>query len=151
MALLGSPVRRVEDARLLVGESRFVANLEMPGLLEVTYVTATAPHALIRSIDVSAAKAVPGVVDVVTGADVDLGPLRLMNPDYPSSMTRPPLAVDRVRFVGEAVAAVVAESVNAGADAAAAVVVEYEPLPAVVDPEKARLDQVLLFPESETN
>src|SRR5690348_13168570 len=93
MALLGSSVRRVEDARLLVGDSRFVANLPLPGVLEVVYVTATAPHALIRSVDVSAAKAVPGVVEVVTGADLDLGPLRLMNPDYPASMTRPLLAL----------------------------------------------------------
>ena len=90
MALLGSSVPRVEDARLLVGDSRFVANLELPGVLEVTYVTSTMPHALIRSIDVTAAKAVPGVVDVLTAADVDLGPLgphesRLPGVDDPSA------------------------------------------------------------------
>jgi carbon-monoxide dehydrogenase large subunit len=141
----------VEDARLLVGESRFIANLELPGVLEVTYVTSTMPHALIRSIDVTAARAVPGVVDVLTAADVDLGPLGLMNPEFPSSMTRPLLATDRVRFAGEAVVAILAESVSAGADAAALVEVDYDPLPAVVDPEKARGDEVLLFPAAGTN
>ena len=58
MVLLGSSVRRVEDARLLVGASRFVANLELPGVLEVTYVTSAMAHALIRSIDVAAARAI---------------------------------------------------------------------------------------------
>ena len=151
MALLGSSVPRVEDARLLVGDSRFVANLELPGVLEVTYVTSTMPHAVIRSIDVTAAKAVPGVVDALTAADVDLGPLGLMNPDFPSSMTRPLLATDRVRFAGEALVAIVAESVSAGADAAALVEVDYDPLPAVVNPERAGGDEVLLFPEAGTN
>ncbi len=136
---------------MLAGASRFVANLELPGVLEVTYVTATIAHALIRSIDVSAAKVVPGVVDVVTAADLDLGPLGLLHPEYPSSMTRPLLANDRVRFVGEALVAIIAESVSAGADAAAVVDVDYEPLAAVVDPKTARGDDVLLFPEAGTN
>ncbi len=151
MPTLGSPVRRVEDARLLVGASRYVADLDLPGVLDVSYVTATIAHARILSIDVSAARAVPGVVDIVTAAELDIGPLGLMNPGYPKDMVRPLLATERVRFVGEAVVAILAETASAGADAAALVEVDYEPLPVVVAPEAAARSEVLLFPESGTN
>ena len=137
MATLGSPVLRVEDRPLLVGASAFIADLPLPGVLDVSYVTATLAHGRIRSIDVGAARAVPGVVDVVTAADLDLGPVPPTNAAFPKEMERPLLAADRVRFVGEAVVAIVAETASAGADAAALVEVEYEPLPAVVDPEAA--------------
>ena len=74
-----------------------------------------------------------------------------MNPDFPASMTRPLLATDRVRFAGEAVVAIVAESVSAGADAAALVEVDYDPLPASWTPNGLAGDEVLLFPEAGTN
>jgi carbon-monoxide dehydrogenase large subunit len=151
MALLGTPVPRVEDARFLVGASRYVADLDLPGVLTVTYVTSPVAHAEIRAIDVTAARAAPGVVDVVTAADLDLGPLPALNPAYPEAMLRPLLATGRVRFVGEPVAAVVAETDSAGADAAALVEVDYEPLPVVVDPEAAGRDELLLFPDAGTN
>lgn len=151
MASIGSPVLRVEDARLLTGGGRYVADLELPGCLEVTYVVSTIAHARISSIDVSAARHVPGVVDVVSAEDLDIGPLALMNPGFPKQMERPLLATDRVRFVGEAVVAVVAETASAGADAAALVEVDYEPLPAVVDPETAARGEVLLFPDAGSN
>ena len=151
MALLGSPVPRVEDARFLVGASRYVADLDLPAVLTVTYVTSPVAHAEIRHLDVTAARAAPGVVDVITAGDVDLGPVPTMNPAYPEAMLRPLLATGRVRFVGEPVAAVVAETDAAGADAAALVEVDYEPLPVVVDPEAARRDEVLLFPDAGTN
>lgn len=151
MATLGSPVLRVEDRPLLVGASAFIADLPLPGVLDVSYVTATLAHGRIRSIDVGAARAVPGVVDVVTAADLDLGPVPPTNAAFPKEMERPLLAADRVRFVGEAVVAIVAETASAGADAAALVEVEYEPLPAVVDPEAASGGEVLLFPEAGTN
>jgi carbon-monoxide dehydrogenase large subunit len=151
MPLLGSPVRRVEDARFLVGATRYVADLDLPGVLTVTFVTSPVAHAEVRAIDVTAARAVPGVVDVVTAADVDLGPLPALNPAYPEAMLRPLLATGRVRFVGEPVAAIVAETEIAGADAAALVEVDYEPLPVVVDPEAAAGDELLLFPDAGTN
>jgi carbon-monoxide dehydrogenase large subunit len=141
----------VEDARLLVGASRYVADLDLPDVLTVTYVTSTAAHAEIGAIDVSAARAVPGVVEVVTGADLDVGPLPALNPAYPDAMLRPLLATGRVRFVGEPVAAIVAETATAGADAAALVEIEYNPLKVLVDPETAARDAELLFPEAGTN
>ncbi len=151
MPLLGTPVRRVEDARLLIGAGQYIANLDLPSVLTVTFVTGTVAHAEIRAIDVAAARAVPGVVDVVTSGDIDLGPVPPMNPAYPEAMLRPLLATDRVRYVGEPVAAIVAESATAGEDAAALVEVDYEPLPALVDPEAAARDEVLLFREAGTN
>jgi carbon-monoxide dehydrogenase large subunit len=151
MPLLGTPVPRVEDARFLVGATRYVADLDLPGALTVTYVTSPLAHAEVRAIDVTAARAVPGVVDVVTAADVDVGPLPALNPAYPEAMLRPLLASERVRFVGEPVAAIVAETDTAGADAAALVEVDYEPLPVVVDPEAAARDELLLFPDAGTN
>ena len=151
MALLGTPVPRVEDARFLVGATRYVADLDLPGVLTVTYVTSPLAHAEVGAIDVTAARGVPGVVDVVTAADVDLGPLPALNPAYPEAMLRPLLATGRVRFVGEPVAAIVAETDTAGADAAALVEVDYEPLPVVVDPEAAAGDERLLFPDAGTN
>ncbi len=151
MPLLGSPVPRVEDARLLVGASRYVADLDLPSVLTVTYVTSPVAHAEITAIDVTAARTAPGVVEVVTAADLDVGPLPALNPAYPDAMLRPLLATGRVRFVGEPVAAIVAETGTAGADAAALVEIDYQPLPVVVDPEAAGRDEVLLFPDAGTN
>ena len=102
MPLLGSPVRRVEDARFLVGASQYVADLDLPSVLDVTYVTATVAHAVIRAIDVTAARSAPG-----RGRRGDRGrrgprAAAPLNPDYPEAMRRPLLATGRVRFVGEA-------------------------------------------------
>ncbi len=151
MPLLGTPVRRVEDARFLVGAGRYVADLDLPDVLTVTYVTSPVAHAEIRAVDVTAARTAPGVVDVVTAADLDLGLLPALNPAYPEAMLRPLLATGRVRFVGEPVVAIVAETDTAGADAASLVEIDYEPLPVVVDAEAAGRDELLLFPEAGTN
>ena len=75
-----------------IGASQYVADLDLPAVLDVTYVTATVAHAVIRDIDVAAARAVPGVVDVVTAADLDLGCWSRSNPAYPEAMLRPLLA-----------------------------------------------------------
>jgi aerobic carbon-monoxide dehydrogenase large subunit len=151
MSLVGTPVARREDHRLLTGGAHFIANLDLPGALSVTYVISTVAHGVIRAIDVDAARSVSGVVDIVTAADLDFGPQPQLSPAYPSAMARPLLADGRVRFVGEAVAAVVTETEAAGEDAAELVDVDYELLPAVADLEVAERGEVLLFPEVGSN
>ncbi|MBO0746885.1 MAG: xanthine dehydrogenase family protein molybdopterin-binding subunit, partial [Acidimicrobiaceae bacterium] len=145
----GDPVVRVEDARLLKGESRYVADLELPDAAHVTYVTSTAPHARIRSVDVSSARKMPGVLDVVTAEDLDIEPSPPAG--APEAMARPWLALDVVRFVGEPIVAIVSETAESGADAADEVVVDLEPLPAVPDMDRALAGDVLVFPEAGTN
>ncbi len=151
MSILGNRVLRVEDPRFLRGEGRYVENLPLEGAVTVTFVRSLLPHARITGIDTSAAEAIPNV-QVLTGADVDVGPLA--PPPIPlieQRMTRPLVATDVVRFVGEIVAVVVSETRASGEDAAELVVVDYDPLPAVVRPEDALKDEVVLFPEVGTN
>jgi CO/xanthine dehydrogenase Mo-binding subunit len=131
MAIGGRGLRRKEGRGKVDGSTRFTADLEMPGLAQVQLVLSHLPSARIRSIDVSAARAAPGVLAVVTGADL---------PDVEAGGPDKPLAVDRVFYAGQPVAAVVAETEAAAADAAALVEVDFEPLPPVVNPEQAMLD-----------
>ncbi|HEV7861766.1 MAG TPA: xanthine dehydrogenase family protein molybdopterin-binding subunit, partial [Acidimicrobiia bacterium] len=135
-SLLGNAVRRVEDPEVLHGRAAYVDDLDLPGVLHLTFVRSTVPHADLRSVDVAEAAAMRGVAGVFSAADLDVpvAPgLMVVNPAF----ARPPLARGRVRFVGDMVAAVVAESRAAAIDAAELVIVDYEPLPAVVDPEAA--------------
>lgn len=129
--------RPVEDRRFVLGQGRYVADVKLPGTAEVAVVPSPHAHARILRIDVSKAAAAPGVLAVVTGRDLagDINPL----PNYLDTPAVQffPLAVDKVRFAGEWVAAVVAVDRYAAEDAAELVEVEYEPLPAVVDAEKA--------------
>src|SRR6266513_3080347 len=150
-SILGTAVRRVEDPDLLVGVAQFVDDLPLAGALHLVLVRSSYAHARITSVDVADARAMPGVVAVFTAADLQL-------PPYEGFMTlnekckRPPLAEGKVRFVGDCVAAVLAETRTAGVDAAEAVIVEYDPLPAVVDPEAALApDAPLQFEELGTN
>jgi carbon-monoxide dehydrogenase large subunit len=152
MSLRGTPVPRREDRALLMTGGSFVADLDLPGALVVHYVTSPQAHARITRCDIAAARQAPGVVDVVTAADLDgLGPMPQPSPDLPTGMARPLLAADVVRFVGEAVVAVVAVDATAAADAVELVEIDYETLPVVVDLESAAGDGVLLFPEIGTN
>ena len=151
MPLLGTAVRRVEDAALLTGRGTFVADVALPGALHAHFVTSTVAHAVIVSVDVSAARAAPGVVDVLTASDVELAPLAPLNPAWPAAMARPLLATERVRFVGEPIVAVVAESAEQAADAADLVVVEYDDLAPVIGFDRALSDETLLFPDAGTN
>jgi carbon-monoxide dehydrogenase large subunit len=138
---IGAALRRREDGPLLLGRGRFVADLDAPHALHVAFVRSPHAHARIERIDSALALALPGVVAVRTGTDLaraGVQPMRalwsLQTPDGP--MREPPrraLALDRVRFVGEAVAMVLAESRLAALDAAEAVAVDYQPLPAVAD------------------
>jgi carbon-monoxide dehydrogenase large subunit len=135
-SILGTSVRRVEDPELLTGASTYVGDLPLDGAVHLAFVRSPLAHARLAGIDVRAAAAAPGVVAVLTAADLDLPAhhgFMVVNPDLP----RPPLATDRVRFVGEAVAVVVGESPAAAVDAVELVEVDYDALPAVVDPEAA--------------
>ena len=117
MSILGTRVVRTEDPRLLTDGGTYVADLRDPrldGAVHATFVRSTVAHALIGGVDVAGARAMPGVVDVLTGADVDLAPIAGVTN---RAMSRPYLAVDRVRFVGEPVAVVLTERADQGADA----------------------------------
>lgn len=153
MSILGTRVlRAAEDPRFLTGGDRYIDNLPLPGAAEVVYVYATVAHAAIVSIEVVEAQAMPGVLGVYVGADIDLPPKRSSNPRVPASFTQPLIAVDKVRFVGELVAAVIAETRSQAVDAAERVIVDYDVLPAAVDMEAALdNDGPLLFPEAATN
>jgi carbon-monoxide dehydrogenase large subunit len=141
MATLQSrSVRRREDVRLLSGKGNYSADPNPPGLLHAVLVRSHHAHATIGGIDIGAARAMPGVVAVFTAADLtDVAPIPggigFPRPDGgPAPKTdRPLLASDRVRFVGEPVAVVLSETIDAGKDAAEAVMVEYHELPLVTD------------------
>ena len=151
MSILGNRVLRKEDPRFLRGQGRYVENLLLEGALSVTFVRSLLAHARIAEVDVSAAEALPNV-QVFTGADVDLPPFG--PPPFPGlnpAMGRPLVATDVVRFVGDIVAIVISDDRATGADAAELVLADYDPLPAVVRPEDAAKDEVLLFPEAGTN
>jgi CO/xanthine dehydrogenase Mo-binding subunit len=136
---IGERVRRKETQRFVTGTGRYVDDLLPLGTLHVAFVRSVCAHAKMRSIDVEAARSMPGVRAVFTGKEIaqDLKPLRVGG----SSVLRPvklyPLAVDKVRYFGEPVAAVIADNRYLAEDAAEAVSVDYEMLPVVVDPEAA--------------
>jgi carbon-monoxide dehydrogenase large subunit len=139
----GARVQRVEDDRLLRGHGRFTDDINEYGerALESVLVRSPLAHARIRSIDVTAARASPGVVAVYTAADLPFGqtdlPILIPHPNLTHGRTQRCLASEVVRYVGEAVAFVVAESRALAEDAAERVEVEYEPLPVVITPEAA--------------
>jgi carbon-monoxide dehydrogenase large subunit len=135
-SLAGKPVRRVEDAHLLTGRGTYVDNLRVPGELRATFVRSPFAHAEIRSVDVTAAARMPGVVTVYTAGSLAAPSWAGMVQLHPE-VTRPSLASERVNFVGDTVAVVIAETEAQGADAAELVEVDYDPLPAAVDMEAA--------------
>jgi len=154
MGMIGTRVMRTEDPDLVTGRGTFVDNLALPGAAHVVYVRSTMAHGRILGIDVGEARTMPGVVGVFTAADLTadgIGPVPVDTPLLPADITRGALARDIVRFVGELVVAVVAESRAQAVDAAECVHVEYEPLPVVVDAEEALTSNVLLFPERGSN
>jgi carbon-monoxide dehydrogenase large subunit len=151
MSLLGASLTRREDQRILTGNARYVSNLDIPGAAFVLYVTSTVAHGRILSVDVSDARAMPGVLGVFTAGDIDVGPYPLGDPTAPAAITRPLLAGDTVHFVGEPIAVIVSETREAGADAASLVMVDIDPLAAVPNLEAAVGGDVLLYPELGSN
>jgi carbon-monoxide dehydrogenase large subunit len=150
-SILGNPVRRVEDPRILHGEARYFDDFSPEGCAHVVFVRSTMAHARVTGIDTSEAEGMPGVLAVHTQATLGLAPVQgfIM---LPPVFSRPPLADGVVRFVGDAVAVVVAETRAQAVDAAEMVVVDYDPLPTVVDPEAALAEGApILFEEHGSN
>jgi carbon-monoxide dehydrogenase large subunit len=141
----GAPIKRNEDKRLLTGQALFIDDVELPGMLHATFLRSQLAHALIKRIDVSAAMKRPGVIAVYTaddyGAFCQPGPLLVPPPPIPGIVfnlrTHMPLAKDKVRYAGEPLAVVVAESRYIAEDALDDILVDLENLPAVVDLEGA--------------
>src|SRR5215207_9574322 len=144
--VLGAPVKRVEDQRLITGRGRYVDDISMPGLVHMAILRSPYAHANIRSVDTSVARSMPGVLDVLVGADVPYNPLPLAWPaggvaGIQNNVNTPrALATDGVKWQGEGVAAVVAETPEQAQDAMESILVDWEPLPAVVDAEAATKD-----------
>jgi carbon-monoxide dehydrogenase large subunit len=134
---VGKARLRKEDARLLTGQTNWTDNIVLPGMLHMCFVRSPFAHARITSVDVSAARSMPGVIAAFSGADFagEQGSLPCAWPVTPDIVIphHPPMATDEVRYVGEAVAVVVARDRYEAADAIAAVDVNYEPLPPVLD------------------
>ena len=147
---------RREDARLLTGQGRYTADWNRPGQAHAVFLRADRAHASIVSIDTAGARAAPGVVAVLTGADAvaagfDRGDAMMPVKGRGEALRVPPrpaLATDRVRFVGELVALVVAETAHQAQDAAELIAVEYASLPAVVDAAAALTPEAPLIYDS---
>ncbi|HEX4840718.1 MAG TPA: xanthine dehydrogenase family protein molybdopterin-binding subunit, partial [bacterium] len=140
--LFGAKIKRREDPRLVTGNATYTDDVKLPAMLHAAFVRSPHAHARIRRVDTSEARKAPGVVAVFTGADLagKVGPLpcawlipnaELKTPPHPA------IAVDRVRYVGDAVAVVLADDRYLAKDAAELVRVEYEPLPVLTDAEQA--------------
>ena len=151
MSILGNRVLRREDPALLTSGGSYVDDLDLPDAAFVTFVRSTMAHARVTDVDVSEAVAMPGVLAVITATDLGLPDLPPAMPMFNASMTRPLLARDIVRFVGEPIVAIVTERREQGPDAAEAVLVDYEPLPAIVDPVSAHTGGERLFEAAESN
>lgn len=145
---IGKSIKRVEDPKFLVGRGKYIDDIALPGMAHAAVLRSPHAHARIISIDTTRARALPGVIGVMTGAEV----AEVTGPTV--TFSSPPVvqrcvAVDRVRHVGEAVAAVVAESRYIAEDALELIEVEYEPLPVVSNPEEAitSTGDAILHPE----
>ncbi|HET6781196.1 MAG TPA: xanthine dehydrogenase family protein molybdopterin-binding subunit [bacterium] len=134
---IGRPIKRREDERFLRGRGRYIDDLTLPGMLHMVVVRSSQAHAKLRRIRTDEAMAIPGVVAIVTAQDL-IGKVRSMPLRAEEGMTiadipHPLLATDKVRYTGEPVAAVLAQTRAAALDAAATIEVDYDPLPEVVD------------------
>jgi carbon-monoxide dehydrogenase large subunit len=145
---VGVRMKRKEDPRFLQGKGNYVDDLALPGMLFLAVVRSPYPHAEIRNIDISAALEVPGVKGVITGRDLEAAGLGWL-PTFHGFDKQMVLAIGKVLFQYQEVAAVFAETRAAASDGAEAVQVEYEPLPPVVDPFASKTDAVLIRPDRE--
>ena len=150
---VGKGLARKEDNRLLRGRGKFIDDIKLHNMLYLKFVRSPYAHAKVTSLDVSAAEAVPGVICTLTGAEIakQTNPFIEIGPDPFARIKDYPLAVSKVRYQGEPVAAVVATSPQIADDAAEVVQVEYEALDALVDAEEALKDAVLLHEDAGTN
>jgi carbon-monoxide dehydrogenase large subunit len=138
---VGSPLPRPDDPRLLTGRGRYVDDVTLPRMVHVAFVRSVHAHALIAALELDAARHAPGVVAILTGEDASrlCKPCRGVLLHYQGMKTGAmrPLAVERVRYVGEPVVAIAAETRAAAEDACARVRIDWTPLPAVLSPEQA--------------
>jgi carbon-monoxide dehydrogenase large subunit len=144
IAAIGEPLLRSEDPRLLRGEGSYTDDLQLANQAYCVVLRSRYGHGVIRSINADAARKMPGVLAVYTGTDLtDYGPMKSSLPFKSRDGTemrrtgRPALTTDKVRFVGDPIACVIAETVNQGRDAVEAIELEIDPLPAVTDPPAA--------------
>ncbi len=150
---VGQSIKRKEDARLVRGKGKFVDDIKLLGMLHLVFVRSPYAHANILAVDVSEAEKIPGVVCTLTGEEITkhLDPFFEIGPAPSNRILDYPMAVDRARYQGEPVAAVIAETPAIAEDAAELVRVEYQPLPAVVDGEVAATDETILHAAMGTN
>ena len=143
-AEIGRARVRKEDARLVTGQTNWTDNIQLPGMLHMAFARSPHAHARITGVNLSAARSMPGVVAAFSGADFagEQGSLPCAWPVTEDTVVpdHPPMATEEVRYVGEAVACVVARNRYEAADAAAAIDVDYEPLPPVLDMRAALAD-----------
>lgn len=147
---IGTSMKRIEDARFLRGQGRYVGDVAVRGMIEIAPLRSPVAHAKITRIDTSRAKRLPGVFAVLTGEDAR----ELTNPLFrsiPDPIVQYCLAVDKVRYVGEYVAVVAAKDRYVAEDALQLIDVEYEELPPVADPFEAMKDEVVIHEELGTN
>lgn len=150
MSLLGNRVVRTEDPRFLRGDSQYVGDVGADDIAHVAFVRSTIPHANITNVELSEARAMPGILAIATGDD--LGNLKLPSTvPLDESAHQRVLPVDRVRFVGEAVVAVVADTAAQAQDAAELVVIDYEQLPTLVTTDQSLVGDTLIHPGLESN
>ena len=154
-AFVGSPIERIEDLRLLKGRGQYVDDLSPEGLLHAAILRSAVAHGRIRAIDAAAARARPGVVAVITAAEIgdSVPTIPLRQEPLPALLQyqQPVIAHRKVRYVGEPLAVVVAQSAALAEDALESILLDIEPLPAVADRAGARASDVLLFEESGSN
>ncbi|MGK2928552.1 MAG: xanthine dehydrogenase family protein molybdopterin-binding subunit [Acidimicrobiales bacterium] len=152
---VGHATLRKEDARLITGQTTWTDNIAATGVVHLSFVRSPMAHARIGDIDTAGALDVPGVLAVYTGADFagECATLPCAWPVTPDMVhpPHPPIAIDKVRYAGDPVAVVVARDKAAAVDGAEQVIVDYDPLPAVVDMEAALRDDVVLHEDEGTN
>jgi aerobic carbon-monoxide dehydrogenase large subunit len=154
-SLIGSPIERLEDLRFLRGRGQYIDDVARPGMLHAAILRSSVAHGRIRSIDVARARRLPGVHFVITAADMGERmprvPMRLQPlPDF-EPFGQPVIAHGKVRYVGEALAVVLADTPGIAEDALALIEVDIEPLPAVADCHASAQDTSLLFEDKGSN
>ena len=151
---VGASIPRVEDARILTGQGHYVGDLQRPGMLEAAFVRSPIAHGRILSVDATRALAMPGVVAVITGRDVETDTAPFTFPMETPGVTRPvfhALSAERVRHVGDPVAIVIAENRYLAEDAREAVHLEYEQLPPVLGLADAEAEGPAMYAELDSN
>jgi carbon-monoxide dehydrogenase large subunit len=154
-AFVGRPIERLEDFRFVRGRGQYIDDLARKEMLHAAILRSSVAHGRIRAIDVSCARKMPGVHAVITAADlgdpIPLVPMRLQPMPEFEAFGQPVMARDKVRYVGEALAMVLADSAGVAEDALGAIEVDIEPLPAIATWQNAAKNETLLFENKSSN